>query len=343
MVDRVLKAAVLGDGGWGTALAMVLASNGHRVTQWGAFPDYIEQLKHTRRNWKYLPEIPIPHSIELTADLQRALWEARLIVLAAPTQYLRSVAQKVQAAGFDRLAVTVAVSKGLEVGTLKRGSEVLREVLGGDIHLGGLYGPSHAEEVARRLPTTVTAVSPDSTIAIFIQEAFNSPFFRVYTDADLVGAEICGAVKNIIAIACGICDGLGLGDNARAALLTRGLAEMARLGKALGADPITFSGLAGVGDLVCTCHSIHSRNRRVGIRIAQGEKLQDIIAGTAQVAEGIESSRSVLALARRQDVPMPIVEAVYTVLFEGKPLRQAAWQLMSRAPKPELEEFKAGR
>lgn len=343
MVERALKAAVLGDGGWGTALAIVLAGNGHHVLQWGAFPDYIETLKRSRINSRYLPEVTIPPSVELTADLGEALWEAQTIVFAVPTQYLRSVAGKVAQSGFDRKAVVVGVSKGLEVGTLKRGSEILREILNGEIRLGGLFGPSHAEEVANRQPTSIVAASEDSTVAAFIQQAFNSPFFRVYTNRDLVGVEICGAVKNIIAIAAGLADGLGLGDNARAALITRGLAEMARLGKALGADPITFSGLAGVGDLICTCHSIHSRNRRVGIRIAQGETLAGITSSTSQVAEGVESSKSVLALARKLDVSMPIVEAVHAVLFKGKPLRQAAWELMTRDPKPELEEFRSGR
>ena len=343
MVDRAIKAAVIGDGGWGTALAMVLASNGHRVVQWGAFPDYIEQLKRTRINTRYLPEVPIPPTVELTSEMDRALWEARLIVNAVPTQYVRRVAQKVRETGFDISAVIVTVSKGLEVETSVRGSEILRQVLGEDILLGGLFGPSHAEEVARRLPTTVTAASRDSAVAAYIQQAFNSPFFRVYTNSDLVGVEICGAVKNVIAIACGISDGLGLGDNARSALITRGLAEMARLGMALGADPITFSGLAGIGDLVVTCHSVHSRNRRVGIRIAQGETMETIVSSTQQVAEGVESSKSVLALARKYEVDMPIVESVHAVLFEGKALRQAAWELMTRDPKPELEEFRVKR
>lgn len=341
MVDRAIKAAVIGDGGWGTALAMVLASNGHRVVQWGAFPDYVEELKRTRINTRYLPEVPIPPTVELTSNMGEALWEARLIVNAVPTQYVRSVADKVKETGFDLSAVLVTVSKGIEVGTCKRSSEILKEILGEETRLGGLFGPSHAEEVARRLPTTVSAASTDSAVAAYIQQAFNSPFFRVYTNSDLVGVEICGAVKNVIAIACGISDGLGLGDNARAALITRGLAEMARLGVAMGADPITFSGLAGIGDLVVTCHSVHSRNRRVGIRIAQGESVEAIISSTQQVAEGVESSRSVLALAQKHTVDMPIVESVHSVLFEGKALRQAAWELMTRDPKAELAEFRS--
>ena len=343
MVDRSLTTAVLGDGGWGTALAMLLAANGHRVKLWGAFPDYIEEMKRTRINRKFLPEVELPTSIRLTSDLGDALWESTVLVFAIPTQYLRRVVERVRASGFDPAAVIITVAKGLEVGSLKRGSEIIKETLGSHIHIGGLFGPSHAIEVARRLPTTVAAASPERGLSVLIQEIFNGPFFRVYTNTDLVGCEICAAVKNVIAIASGMSDGLNLGDNARAALLTRGLAEMARLAKAIGADPITVSGLAGVGDLIVTCHSLHSRNRRVGIRIAQGEKLSQITSSTDQVAEGVESSKSIKELAKRVGIEMPIVNAVHSVLFEDKSPRQAAWELMNRDPKAELEEFKPAK
>ncbi|MBN1808133.1 MAG: NAD(P)-dependent glycerol-3-phosphate dehydrogenase [Planctomycetes bacterium] len=340
MVDRALTTTVLGDGGWGTALSIVLASNGHKVTLWGAFPDYIEEMRRIRVNRKFLPEVDIPSTVRLSHNIAEALWEASIVVFAVPTQFLRSVAEKVRTSGYDPAAIIVTVSKGIEVGTLKRGSEIISDVLGSDIHIGGLFGPSHAEEVARRLPTTVSAACRERGIAVLLQEVFSGPFFRVYTNSDLVGSEVCGAVKNVLAIACGISDGLGLGDNARAAILTRGLAEMARLAGALGADPITVTGLTGVGDLVVTCHSLHSRNRRVGIRIAQGETLDQIVRSSEQVAEGVESSRSIRDLASRAGVEMPIVNAVAQVLFEGKSPRQAAWELMNRDPKAELEEFR---
>jgi len=340
MVDRTLTIGVIGDGGWGTALAALLASNGHRVKLWGAFPAYIEEMRRTRVNRKFLPEVELPSSIRLTSDLGETLWESTMLVFAVPAQYLRRVVERVRNSGFDPAAIIVTVTKGIEVGTLKRGSEIIRETLGAHIHVGGLFGPSHAEEVARRMPTTVAAACSERGIAVLIQQTFSGPFFRVYTNSDLPGCEICGAVKNVIAVASGISDGLNLGDNARAALLTRGLAEMARLARAVGADPITVSGLAGVGDLIVTCHSLHSRNRRVGIRVAHGETLSQIAASTEQVAEGVESSKSIRELAGKYGVEMPIVKAVYEVLFEEKSPRQAAWELMNRDLKAELEDFR---
>lgn len=343
MVDRSLTITVIGDGGWGTALGLLLAANGHRIKLWGAFPDYIDEMRRTRVNRKFLPEIEIPSSIRLTGDLSEALWESTVLLFAVPTQYMRRVVERVRNTGYDPAAVVITVAKGLEVGTLKRGSEIIKETLGSHMHICGLFGPSHAIEVARRLPTTVAAASPERGLAVLAQEIFNGPFFRVYTNSDLIGCEICGAVKNVIAIASGLSDGLNLGDNARAALLTRGLAEMARLARAVGADPITVSGLAGVGDLIVTCHSLHSRNRRVGIRIAQGESVAEITRSTEMVAEGIESSKSIRELAKKAGIEMPIVNAVYSVLFEEKSPRQAAWELMNRDLKAELEEFRPAK
>ena len=326
--------AVLGAGGWGTALALVLAENPrHRVTLWSARAEQAASLFTQRQNVRYLPGVDIPESVFLTTDAATATAGANLIISAIPTIYLRETLGRVAdqvPAGCPILSLT----KGLEVSTFRRPSEIVREVLGAR-PLAVLSGPSHAEEVARGLPTTLVAASDDAALARWVQERFSTERFRVYTNADMLGVELAGALKNIIGIAAGISDGLGFGDNAKSALLTRGLTEMARFGVALGADQATFWGLAGMGDLITTCISRHGRNRRVGMRLGQGEKPADILASMTMVAEGVYTARSVHERAGQMGIAMPITTEVYRVLYEEKDPRQAVTDLMLREPKME--------
>ncbi|MFW6162742.1 MAG: NAD(P)H-dependent glycerol-3-phosphate dehydrogenase [Planctomycetota bacterium] len=328
------RITVIGDGGWGTALALLLEGRGHAVRLWGAFPEYIDEMRFRRENRKFLPGIPLPMSVELCADLSAAVEGVEVLVAAVPTVYLRDVLGRLAECYPSRTPV-VSVAKGIETDTLLRPTQIIADVLGRRVPLVALSGPSHAEEVARGLPTTVTAASRNLARARRIQGLFMTDRFRVYAHSDIVGVELGGAMKNVIAIAAGICDGLELGDNAKAALLTRGLAEMTRLGMALGARRYTFAGLAGVGDLVTTCMSPYGRNRAVGVQIGQGRTLEDILAGMEQVAEGVRTAQSVRALARRAGVEVPITEQVHRILFAGKDPRRAVSDLMARAAKDE--------
>jgi glycerol-3-phosphate dehydrogenase (NAD(P)+) len=329
-----MNISVLGAGGWGTALALIVSANKHNVTLWARNEDFVRQVSRTRINSAYLPGVPIPESIAITHSIDEAN-AADMIVIAIPTQFIRTAIQDfgIRAEG----KIVVSASKGIERGTLMRISEIMRDAARvPDSLFAALTGPSHAEEVARELPTTVVAASASEEVAKLVQNAFTRPFFRVYHSSDVAGAELGGAVKNIIAISAGIVDGLGMGDNTKAALITRGLAEIARLGSALGAIPQTFAGLSGLGDLIVTCQSRHSRNRAVGEQIAKGKTLEQIRRETQQIAEGVFSAESVHALARKLDVEMPIVAKVYEVLFENKPPMSAMHELMTREAKPEL-------
>ncbi|GAB4223735.1 MAG: NAD(P)H-dependent glycerol-3-phosphate dehydrogenase [Acidobacteriota bacterium] len=324
---------MVGDGGWGTAVAMVLCDAGRDVTLWGYDPAYIERMSQTRVNEKFLPGIELPEALRLEADFARAVAGAELVVSAVPTVYLRATWSRCAPALPPDVPV-VSLTKGIEHETLARPSEILHELLGTE-RLAVLSGPSHAEEVARRCPTTVVVSSADAALARMIQQTLITPNFRVYTSDDPVGVELGGALKNVIALAAGAVLGLELGDNAMAALLTRGLAEMTRLGVALGARERTFAGLSGLGDLVVTCTSRHGRNRRVGIELGRGRSLPEILAGMNQVAEGVNTARSARELAARAGVELPICEQVYRVLYEDADPRQAVIELMTREPKPE--------
>ncbi len=328
------KVAIVGCGGWGTALALLLHSQGHRPTIWGVKPEYVEQMRRTRRNPRYLPDVEIPEGVAMSARMAECVPDSDVVVAATPTIYLRAVCERLapQLQG-GHLAVNVA--KGIEEGTLMTGSQVIADVCGDDLRLAGLYGPSHAEEVARRMPTTVVATARREREARAVQELFMAPTFRVYTNTDVVGVELGAALKNVIAIAAGVCDGLGFGDNAKSALLTRGLAEITRLGVAMGARRETFAGLTGLGDLITTCISPFGRNRTVGMRLAKGETLEQITADMEQVAEGVRTTRSACALADRHRVDMPITGAVHAVLFDGLDPLKAGMKLMQREPKPE--------
>ncbi len=331
------KISVLGTGGWGTALSIVLHNKGHNVTLWGSTPDYVEHLKKHRENKKYLKGIEIPSDLKITSDIAETQIETDLIVIAIPTPYVRKTIKPFKDHCLPGTPI-VSVIKGIENETLMRGSEILRDVLG-EQPIALLLGPSHAEEVARKLPTTVVIACNDIQVAKDIQDIFITERFRVYTNTDVIGVEIGTSIKNVIAIAAGICDGLGFGDNSKAALITRGLAEMTRLGVAMGGQRDTFSGLAGLGDLITTCVSPYGRNRLVGEQIAKGKKLSQILEEMDQVSEGILTTKSVCKLANKYNVEMPITKEIYNVLFEDKDPIKAVNELMVREPKSEIEEI----
>jgi glycerol-3-phosphate dehydrogenase (NAD(P)+) len=329
------KFAVLGDGAWGTAIALLLAQDPqHQVVLWSARKENAQMLQERRENVRLLPGVPIPDSVELTADIRTASAGAEAFVAAIPTVYLRETLGRIKPAlAKDRPVISLA--KGLENQTFLRPTEIVGEILGSE-EVAVLSGPSHAEEVSRGLPTTVVAASRDPDLARWIQQRFSSERFRVYTNQDTIGVELAGALKNIIGIAAGISDGLGFGDNAKAALLTRGLVEIARFGVAMGAEHQTFYGLAGMGDLITTCVSRHGRNRHVGERLAAGEKLPDILKSMSMVAEGVFTTRSVHDKAQRMGIEMPITNEIYRVLYEDKDPLQAVNDLMLREPRSEL-------
>jgi len=329
------KFTVLGDGAWGTAIALLLAQNpNHRVTLWSAREENGRLLQECRENVLLLPGVPIPLSIDLTTDAKAALADAELWIFAIPTVYLRSTLERLAPLLPQQRPPGLSLAKGVENGTFLRPSEILCQMLALE-HVAVLSGPSHAEEVSLGLPASVVAASEDLDLARGIQERFSTDRFRVYTNLDVIGVELGGALKNVIGIAAGISDGLGFGDNAKAALLSRGLAEMARFGVAHGAELHTFFGLAGMGDLITTCMSRHGRNRHVGERLGRGEKLADILSGMKMVAEGIYTARSVHERAVRMGLDLPITTEVHRVLYEDKDPLTAVQHLMLREPKPE--------
>jgi len=330
------RIAVIGSGSWGTALATLLAGRGHEVMLWARRKEMAERIATERRNPDYLPDTAIPSSVGVTSNLADALRDAAIIVFATPSQSIRTVAGKA-APLIEPDSIIVSVAKGIENETLLTTTGVLEDVLTHvpRAHLAVLYGPSHAEEVVQGVPTAVVVAAHAVSTAERVQRAFMTPTFRVYVNEDVTGVEIAGSVKNILAIASGISEGLGFGDNARAALLTRGLAEIKRLGAALGADPATFSGLAGIGDLVVTCTSRHSRNRFLGEQIGRGKTLEQVESEMKMIAEGVRTTASVHDLARRLSVEMPITEAVHDILFEHVPPLEAVEQLMMRSAKQE--------
>lgn len=325
--------AVLGSGGWGTAIAVLLAQNpDHRVRLWSAHADSARQLRERRENVRLLPGISIPESVEITDDPAAAVGGAGCWVAAIPTAYLRDTITRFVPHRKSDVPV-ISLTKGLEAGTFRRPTEMLGEILRTD-RLAVLSGPSHAEEVARGMPTSLAVAASDWELAAWVQHRFGTDRFRVYTNADVIGVELAGALKNVIGVAAGVCDGLGFGDNAKAALITRGLVEMTRFGVAHGAESVTFTGLAGVGDLITTCFSPHGRNRRVGYRLGKGEPLADVLAGP-QVAEGVYTSRGVFERVTRTGLDAPIMAGVYRVLHEGQAPLAAVQDLMTRRQKQE--------
>lgn len=332
------RAAVVGAGSWGTALANLLARNGHAVKLWVRDPGLAGEMLRERQNLRYLPDFPLLDAVEPTPDLSAAVADARIVVSALPSHVVREVIERA-APHVEDDALVVSASKGIEQGSLKRMTEVLADVLGDEQspRLAVLSGPSFAMEVSRGVPTAVTLAAEDLEVADVARRAFASPRFRVYTSQDVVGVELGGAVKNIVAIATGIADGLEYGHNARAALITRGLAEIARLGTALGGERLTFMGLAGLGDLVLTCTGDLSRNRTLGLRLGRGESLEEILGDMRMVAEGVRTTRSVRDLAARMGVEMPITEQVHEMLYHAKSPRVVVEELMTRELKPEFE------
>jgi glycerol-3-phosphate dehydrogenase (NAD(P)+) len=333
---RTSSIAVLGAGTWGITLGNLLAGKGHRVRLWDASAGYIEVLRKKRENTKGLPGVKIPRTVLITADMAAAVCGAEVILIVSPSHRVREVARQLRTYG-TRPACIVIATKGVENKTLQRMSQVVAAELG---HSPGaaivtLSGPSHAEEVSQKIPTAIVAASPNAAAARLVQQLFITPHFRVYTNCDQIGVELGGSLKNVIALAAGICDGLGLGDNTKAALMTRGLAEMTRLGVRLGAQAATFAGLAGMGDLITTCASRHSRNRWVGEELGKGRTLKQILGSMVEVAEGVKTTLSAHQLARKYRVEMPISREVYRVLYQNKSPRRAVADLMGRTAKPE--------
>jgi glycerol-3-phosphate dehydrogenase (NAD(P)+) len=335
-----MRIGILGGGGWGTALAIILDSRDHEVSLWVYEPQEAERMSRTHVNETFLPGVPIPERVVITNARAEAVKNADIVVLATPSRALREVAQQTLDESGPHMSAAQAIvigSKGLEPKTLLRMSEVLSEVLPEALRsrVVVLTGPSHAEEVARRVPTAVVAASSNVPPGLLVQEAFSTECFRVYTNDDVVGVEIAAALKNVVAIAAGICDGLGFGDSTKGALLTRGLVEIARLGEALGARASTFSGLAGMGDLIATAMSRHSRNRRLGEAIGKGMRLEEALAASKMVVEGVGTAHAAVDLARRHGVELPIAEQVRAILYDGKSATMAIRELLTRDLKAE--------
>lgn len=330
-----MRAAVVGAGAWGTALADLLARNGLDVTLWAYEPDVVASINARHENTRFLAQAPLDESLRATGDLAEAVRNAPLVVFVTPSHVLRGIARGA-AANADERATLVVASKGIERESLALMTDVVSSEIPGRAVVG-LSGPSFAREVVQRQPTAVVAASRQVDASVRVQQALSSDAFRVYTHHDVIGVELGGSLKNVMAIATGMAEGLGLGYNPRAALITRGLAEITRLGVALGADPLTFAGLAGIGDLVLTCTGALSRNRQLGLEIGQGRRLDESLASRETVAEGVYTTQSAHALASREEIEMPIVAAVYRILFEGTDPRRAIGELMTRELRAEPE------
>ncbi|WP_172369410.1 NAD(P)H-dependent glycerol-3-phosphate dehydrogenase [Sporosarcina jiandibaonis] len=334
------KVSVIGAGSWGTAIAFVLAENGHDCLLWARREEQSTEINDKNHNSAYLPKVTLPKSLHATSNLEEAVAHGEILIVAVPTNAIRPVCAEINSI-ITEPKLFVHVSKGIEPHSLKRISELIGEEVAVENRKGivVLSGPSHAEEVVHRHPTTVTAASTDINAAEEIQDIFMNAYFRVYTNDDIVGVELGAALKNVIALAAGITDGLGYGDNAKAALITRGLAEISRLGVKMGAHPLTFSGLTGLGDLIVTCTSVHSRNWKAGNMLGQGKKLEDVISGMGMIIEGVRTTKAAHQLASKYDVSMPLTEALYSVLFEDVPPKEAVDQLMNRMKKQEVEDL----
>ena len=328
-----MRVSVIGSGGWGTALAILLVKNGHDVTLWSWCKEESDVLLSEKENKAFLPGVRLPEEMKFTSDIESAVKNAEMVVTVLPSHRLRYYAVKMAPFVEDRIIVNC--TKGLEPGTLKTMAECIKEEIP-DAKVVVLSGPSHAEEVARDIPTTVVAASEDQELAEIVQSVFMSENFRVYTNSDVCGVEIGGALKNVIALCAGIVDGIGYGDNTKAALMTRGIAEITRLGVAMGAKRETFMGLTGIGDLIVTCTSMHSRNRRAGILLGQGKSLSETLSEIKMVTEGITSCSAAYELAKRKNVEMPIVNEAYSILYENKNPETAVMNLMMRDKKEEV-------
>lgn len=331
------KVCVLGTGSWGSALGLTLAKKGYEVSMWTLNEEQAKRINKTKENIDYLPGVLFPNNMTVTTSLEEAVLNSIIIVLAVPSQAIRSVCNQIKPFIKDE-QIIVDVAKGLEKGTGLRLSEVVEEELPNNPYVT-LSGPSHAEEVARDIPTTVVVASTNLEVARRVQDIFMGPKFRVYTNPDIVGVELGGALKNIIAFGAGICDGLGLGDNSKAALMTRGIREISRLGVAMGADASTFSGLSGIGDLIVTCTSMHSRNRRAGILIGQGKSLEETLEEVKMVVEGITATEVAYEVSKKLNVDMPITSSIYSILHSNLNPNEVVIDLMMRNKTHEMEEI----
>jgi glycerol-3-phosphate dehydrogenase (NAD(P)+) len=340
-----MRIAVLGAGSWGTTLAVVLAENAHDVELWDHDAPRAQIMQSTRENTHYLRGVKLPDNVTVTSDLAAAVGNSLMVVFAVPSHTMDTTARAAAKSGtLSDDAIVVSASKGLEEGSHRRMSQVLREALGvAPRRIVSLVGPSHAEEVSKHIATSIVAAGSGKKECEAVQQAFGRPYFRIYTNDDITGVELATSLKNSIAIAAGILDGAGGGDNTKAALVTRGLSEITRLGAAMGAKPETFSGLAGVGDLVVTCLSRHSRNRRVGEAIGRGEKLEEALSKLGMVAEGVRTTRAAVDLGREKGVELPIIEMVHRVLFEGHDPKEAIAMLMTRPPRAETRTSQSGK
>ena len=331
------KIGVLGAGSWGTALTWLLTNNGHEVTLWSIMEAEVEMLRTKREHTSKLPGVKLQESIQLTSNLEEAMADKDVLVLAVPSPYTRSTAQKM-APYLKKGQIVVNVAKGVEEHTLMTLSQIIEEELP-EANVAVLSGPSHAEEVGKGLPTTCVVGARTRQIAEYLQEIFMSPVFRVYTSPDVLGIELGAALKNVIALAAGVADGLGYGDNTKAALITRGIKEISRLGVAMGANTETLNGLSGIGDLIVTCASRHSRNRKAGMLIGRGYSMQQAMDEVKMVVEGVYSAKAAIALAKKYEINMPIIEQVNAVLFENQPAKDAVMELMLRDKKAEHEDI----
>lgn len=334
------KVTVIGAGSWGTAIAFVLAENGHDCLLWARRSTQSDEVNDLHTNAAYLPGASLPINLKATSDLKEAAMHGDIVIIAVPTKGIRQVCSELNTMIVGHKLI-VHVSKGIEPDSLKRISEMIAEELApGKVQaIVALSGPSHAEEVVLRHPTTVTAASVNLAAAERVQDMFMNNYFRVYSNPDIVGVEIGAALKNVIALAAGISDGLGYGDNAKAALITRGLAEISRLGMKMGANPLTFSGLTGLGDLIVTCTSVHSRNWKAGNMLGQGNSLEEVVSGMGMVIEGIRTAKAAHQLAALHEVSMPLTEALYSIVFEDVPPKEAVDQLMTRMKRQEVEDL----
>ncbi len=333
--ENIHKISVIGDGGWGTTLAIHLAKKKYPVRLWGPFPDYVRKVKQDRYNPKFLPGIPIPPEVILTADLKEAVSDCDLLVFAVPSKYAYDVICNIKKTNVDfSKKIFLSVTKGIETQNFLTISQMVKKELG-EIFFAVLSGPNIAREVALGVPSIAVVASAQPDVASSIQKIFNSEKFRIYTNPDVVGVELAGSLKNIIAIACGVCDGLGFGTNTKAAILTRGLTEMARLGEVLGAQVQTFSGLSGLGDLVTTSFNQQSRNRCLGEQLGKGKTLNEILSHMDMVAEGVETVKAVYELSQQHKISMPITDEVYEILYKNKKPSQAVADLMTREMKAE--------
>ncbi len=333
-----IKIAVIGAGGWGTAMAGMLGQKHQDVVLWARNSELVNSLITTRENKRYLPGVILPSTLSYTNNLEEAVLNADFIVIATPSHAVRHTTEQLSKV-ISRHTIVISAAKGLELGSLKRMSEVIADVIPwGTDRVAAISGPNHAEEVGLKHPSASVVASLCSTAAEKVQDIFITPYFRVYTNPDLIGVEMGGALKNIIALGAGIAEGLGFGDNTKAALMTRGIAEIARLGTAMGATTSTFAGLSGIGDLMVTCASRHSRNRRAGILLAQGKTINQIEAESNMVVEGIRATLAARQLAEKYKIDMPIVEQTYQVMYENKPPKEAVYELMARGRTHEVEE-----